>query len=163
MFRALLHLNGYTCNFDFDEEYFYINEQLKESGLPMREYLTKVNKSSYKETIGTRVKFNLNSKNYYLFSPATFVDFYFTEVSVKKNYTSSKIKAVFDYDQNNCTKDIRGYYVNSSDERTIDKCHEDCLECKMKWTINSTKCTKCEQSQPFVREFPPQTYGQPIN
>lgn len=101
MFRALLHLNGYTCNFDFDEEYFYINEQLKESGLPMREYLTKVNKSSYKETIGTRVKFNLNSKNYYLFSPATFVDFYFTEVSVKKNYTSSKIKAVFDYDQNN--------------------------------------------------------------
>ena len=22
----------------------------------------------------------------------------------------------FDYDQNNCTKDIRGYYVNSSDE-----------------------------------------------
>jgi len=101
MFRALLHLNGYSCNFDFDEDYFYINEQLKENGLPMREYLNKINKSNYKETIGTRLNYTLNSKNYYLLSPAIFCDFYFQDGSVRKNYTGSKTIAVFDYDKNN--------------------------------------------------------------
>ena len=56
----------------------------------------------------------------------------------------------YDYDQNNCITDIRGYYINSTDEKTIDRCHEDCAECKVKWTINSTKCTKCKESKPFV-------------
>ena len=73
-----------------------------------------------------------------------------SEIKECEPFNCTDSEEYFDYDQNNCTKDIRGYYVNSSDERTIDKCHEDCLECKMKWTINSTKCTKCKEPKKYI-------------
>ena len=56
----------------------------------------------------------------------------------------------YNYEQNNCTTDISGYYVKNEIEKTIDKCHEDCLECKGKYSTINTNCTKCKETKPYI-------------
>ena len=56
----------------------------------------------------------------------------------------------YNYEQNNCTTDISGYYVKNEIEKTIDKCHEDCLECKGKYSTINTNCTKCKDTKPYI-------------
>ena len=56
----------------------------------------------------------------------------------------------YDYEQNKCITDIKGYYINDTIAKTIDKCHEDCLECKGKWTNTSSKCTVCNNSDLYI-------------
>ena len=63
------------------------------------------------------------------------------------NYTYGEY---YNYEQSDCTNNIKGFYVNDSLWRTIDKCHEDCEECEEKWTSESSKCTKCKASKPFI-------------
>jgi len=56
----------------------------------------------------------------------------------------------YNYKQNDCTSNISGYYVNDTEIKTIDKCHEDCLECKGKYSTISTNCLKCKDSKPYI-------------
>ena len=56
----------------------------------------------------------------------------------------------YNYEQNDCTDNISGYYVNDSVSRTIDKCHEDCLECNGAPSNVSTNCKKCNDSKPYI-------------
>ena len=59
-------------------------------------------------------------------------------------------KEYYNYEQSECTKDIRGYYINDSFAKTIDKCHEDCAECKGRWTNESSQCSECKISKPYI-------------
>ena len=56
----------------------------------------------------------------------------------------------YNYEQTSCTEDIRGYYVNDTIAKTIDKCHIDCKECKGKWSNETTNCTVCNGSKPYI-------------
>ena len=50
----------------------------------------------------------------------------------------------YNYEQDDCTYNITGYYVNDSDSRTIDKCHENCTACKGAPTNITTNCKECQ-------------------
>ena len=52
---------------------------------------------------------------------------------------------LYDYPQTGCLNDLSGlpYYINDTEGKTVDKCHEDCLTCKGKGIINNTNCTSC--------------------
>ena len=50
----------------------------------------------------------------------------------------------YDYEQKNCIDEIpKGYYLNNSEEKTIDKCHPDCEDCDGKPYLNNSNCTSC--------------------
>ena len=66
------------------------------------------------------------------------------------NFTCDNTTEYYDYDQNNCITNYSGYYVNNSKERTIDKCHEDCIECKGGWSTTTTNCTICNESKKYI-------------
>ena len=66
------------------------------------------------------------------------------------NFTCNGTDEYYDYEQNNCTTNYTGYYVNDSYARTIDKCHEDCLACEGKWSDDTTNCTICNISKPYI-------------
>ena len=66
------------------------------------------------------------------------------------NFTCNGNNTYYDYDQNNCTENISGYYVNSTEDKTIDKCHEDCIECKGGWSIKTTNCTICKNLKKYI-------------
>ena len=63
------------------------------------------------------------------------------------NCTNNKY---YNYEQTDCIEDIKGYYINDSIAKTIDKCHIDCIECKGKWSDETTNCTVCNDSKPYI-------------
>ena len=51
----------------------------------------------------------------------------------------------YDYEHKNCINDIpKGFFCNSSEAKTIDKCHPDCEICKQKETIDNSNCISCK-------------------
>ena len=72
------------------------------------------------------------------------------KINICEDFTCPKDNEYFNYEQNNCTTDIKSFFINDTVLKTIDKCHEECLECKEKWTNISTKCTVCKTSKPYI-------------
>ena len=80
----------------------------------------------------------------------------------KKTHVSTEVEATceffdcpnpdqyYNYQQNNCTYNISGYYVNDAEAKTIDKCHEDCIECKGKSSDKTTNCITCKSTKPYI-------------
>lgn len=99
MYNALnANIASVRSNLRFDEDFFYINEQLKESGSSIRTYLRTMNKSNYMQGIGVGENISLSNSNYYLFSPMVFANF------LKNNKSANfgeKTIAIFDYDIDN--------------------------------------------------------------
>ena len=60
------------------------------------------------------------------------------------NFNCSNPNQYYNYEQDDCTYDIKGYYVNDSIAKTIDKCHENCTECKGGPTNITTNCIDCK-------------------
>jgi len=57
----------------------------------------------------------------------------------------------YNYSQDGCIDNIPdGYYMNDTELRTIDKCHENCKTCKGKETNITTNCITCKESAPFI-------------
>jgi len=72
------------------------------------------------------------------------------EVNICEDFNCTNKDEYYNYEQNNCTNDISGFYINDSLARTIDKCHEDCSECKGGWTENNTNCSVCADTKPYI-------------
>ena len=50
----------------------------------------------------------------------------------------------YDYIQKNCSDIVpEGYFLNSSYEKTIDKCHPNCKTCEQKETLENNNCETC--------------------
>ena len=50
----------------------------------------------------------------------------------------------YSYNRTVCLEDIpQGYFCNSTTDKTIDKCHENCKTCKSAPTNNNNSCTSC--------------------
>ena len=90
--------NRETAKFEFNEEYFYINEQFKEFGTSIREYMLDADLSTqYMKGIGVKSNVEIANKVYYIINPLLFAD-----LAGNNRYTifSDKTNAVFDYDVN---------------------------------------------------------------
>ena len=98
MYKALSKFEGYETNFEFNEEYFYINEQMKDNGMTIRSDLIQSMKTDALTTLGFIFEYELNSSRYYLFNPAVFANFFFTDGLNRTNMTGKKTIAIFDYD-----------------------------------------------------------------
>ena len=118
MYKAICKNNGVVCNIDFDEEMFYINEQMKENGLSVREYTGKTGRTPLRKTIGVRMNYEINTKNYYLISPATFANLYYTEALNDIDMPAKYKHAVFDYDLKNKLKDNDITFIVDDSDKT---------------------------------------------
>ena len=67
-----------------------------------------------------------------------------------ESFTCDNENEYYNYEQSDCTTDIKGYYVNDSIAKTIDKCHDDCIECKGGWSNETTNCTKCTNEKKYI-------------
>lgn len=116
MYNAICAVNGYTSNMKFDDNIFYINEQMKQNGKSLREYAIQMNKKQYVEFIGTRFEFDMKHPNgYYLLNPAMYASMFYEYGTNRHNYVSDY--AVMDYDIDNqlvtaigINKDLLKYY-----------------------------------------------------
>ena len=57
----------------------------------------------------------------------------------------------YNFSQNECIDNIPdGYYLNDTNSRTIDKCHEDCATCYAGANDTSKNCIKCKDDKPYA-------------
>ena len=57
----------------------------------------------------------------------------------------------YSYDQKSCINAIpQGYFLNHTNLKTIDKCHENCTTCFNKSTDTSTNCLTCVSDLPYI-------------
>ena len=97
MYNALSTRLGNKTELVFDEEFFYINEQLKESSSSIRTYLADMDKSNYMKAIGIRENIEISNSIYYLLNPMMFASM----VKDNKNAVfGDKNIAILDYDIN---------------------------------------------------------------
>ncbi len=88
--------NKDTTPLVYDEEYFYINEQFKEFGTTIREYMLDMDLNiSYMKGIGVKSDVEVATRVYYLLNPLLFAD-----LAGNNKYTvfDEKNIAIFDYD-----------------------------------------------------------------
>ena len=120
--HGILMYNAYSTNLGnktsltFDEKYFCINEQLKENGSSIRNYLSSMDKSAKMKAIGIRENVELSNSIYYLMNPGLFANL------AKDNKTSTfgkKNIAIFDY--NSSTKLLSAITISST---SLDKMKE---------------------------------------
>ena len=94
MYNAFSTQLGYKVDLKFDEEMFYINEQLKEFGSSIREYAFDVDKTNYIKSMGIKENTELHRGSYYIMNPMEFASL--APRNINSNY-GDKLLAVFDY------------------------------------------------------------------
>ena len=58
---------------------------------------------------------------------------------------------LYNYEQTGCEDQLPLYFfINDTEGKTIDKCHEDCITCKGKGITNDTNCKECKASKPHI-------------
>ena len=63
-----------------------------------------------------------------------------------KYYNKLLCKHYYNYEHNECIVTINeGYYCNSTDEQTIDKCHDNCKTCSKGGTDENNNCDTCKE------------------
>ena len=98
MYNAISTRVGNKTNLKFNEDFFYINEQLKESGSSIKNYLSAMDKSSSMKVI-SRMKEDIEVSNsiYYILNPLMFAS---SAIDNKGLDLENKTIAVMDYDIN---------------------------------------------------------------
>ena len=97
MYIAISKTYGYECDIEFNEDYFYINEQLKDTGISLKEYIENMNKRELMSGLGTRDNTELTNGNYYFYNPAMYADFFITKPLNKVDRTGPNRIAIFDF------------------------------------------------------------------
>ena len=100
MYKAVSVINGYKCNIKFDDDFFYINEQLKETGSSIRKYVNSMDKGTYCDMLGARSNTLLVTNTHLHFlNPAMFANMFYQNSLNKVDRTGDNNIAVFDYVQ----------------------------------------------------------------
>ena len=64
---------------------------------------------------------------------------------------SNPRKIYYNYNQSDCIASIpRGYFLDNEELKTIDKCHDDCVDCEKRATDSSTNCKTCIEEKPHI-------------
>ena len=68
------------------------------------------------------------------------------------NFSCTYQNPYYNFEQNGCIKEIpKGYFINDTNLKTIDKCHEDCEECDKKEIDEyHTNCKSCKSNKPHI-------------
>ena len=140
MYKAVSKIYGYETNFEFNEDFFYINEQMKDNNRSIRQFVLDSLRNESAGFIGTRLSYELSSKDYYLFSPGIFANFFFQDGTNRIDRNDKKTVAVFDYDQKN--KAVTAIVVEPN---ILDKTKE--IE------LTSTEKTKLNNSEKLYKEY----------
>ena len=69
---------------------------------------------------------------------------------VCESFKCKNIGKYYNFEQSDCTDNITGFFVNDSNKNTIDKCHDDCVTCEGKWSNETTNCTECISTKPYI-------------
>ena len=72
------------------------------------------------------------------------------KANICEDFNCTNEAQYYNFEQSDCTNNIKGFYVNDSISKTIDKCHEDCLECKGKWSNETSNCSVCSNEKPYI-------------
>ena len=94
MYNAFCTSLGYNTHLEFDEDFFYINEQFKEFGTSIREYLMDMGKTSYIKAIGNKENIELSNGSFYIMNPMEFASLAVLNKGAKYE---EKTVAIFDY------------------------------------------------------------------
>lgn len=73
MYKALCYKKGKTTNVEWDEDIFYMNEQLKELGTDMRKTIEALDKDAYCDSVYSMAKYDLNRYGA-LLNPMSFLE-----------------------------------------------------------------------------------------
>ena len=100
MYNALSYKLGNkdTTKLEFNEDYFYINEQFKEFGTTVREYMLDTNlNTQYMKGLTVKSNVEIATRVYFLLNPM-----YWADAAGNNKYTTfgEKTYALFDYDLN---------------------------------------------------------------
>ena len=110
MFNAFSKRLGKNVTLNFDEDLFYVNEQLKEFNSSIREYLIEMNKiSAYSIGLGVEQNIELSNGSYYLLNPLLFANM--ARNTLNGSDFSRRNIAIFDY--NSSKKLLTGVAVSS--------------------------------------------------
>lgn len=107
MYNAFSTQLGYKVDLKFDEEIFYINQQFKEFGSSIREYIFDMDKNNYMKAMGLKSNIELKNSSYYIMNPMVFASLATSNIGA--NY-ADKLIAVFDY--NTETKLLSAISIN---------------------------------------------------
>ena len=68
------------------------------------------------------------------------------------NFSCTYQNPYYNFEQSRCIKEIpKGYFINDTNLKTIDKCHEDCEECDKKEIDEyHTNCKSCKSNKPHI-------------
>ena len=94
MYNAFSTAMGYSTHLQFNEDFFYTNEQFKEFGTSIREYLMDLGKTNYIKAIGNKENTELSNGSFYIMNPMEFASLAITNRGA--NYGEKTI-AIFDY------------------------------------------------------------------
>lgn len=120
MYNAICTMNGYTCNLQFNEDIFYINEQLKQNSSSIIEYAESLGKRPYKHEIGNRDNVQIiQSSMYYVLCPAIFANMYYSDPLNNINMPEKYKYGVFDY--NIKSNVLNAYCITDDMFKTWDK------------------------------------------
>ena len=75
-----------------------------------------------------------------------------TKISLTDNYTCIDLVCplYFNFQQNDCIDSVpEGYYINSTQSKTIDKCHSNCKTCDKGLTSSNSNCNLCQDQKIF--------------
>lgn len=109
MYNAFSAHLGKSTNLKFNEEFFYINEQLKEFSSSLREYILDTNTPSTEyKSLGIRSNVSFNTSNAYLVNPMVFASLALNN----SNSFGDRTNVFFDYDVNR--KLLYGMSVSSN-------------------------------------------------
>ena len=98
MFNALAKKLGKEANLKFDENIFYVNEQMKEFGSSIRTYAEEMDKDSYVYRIKASDNVEIDSR-YYVLNPLQFAQYAGEPLTDYKEFNDkNKNIGVFDYD-----------------------------------------------------------------
>ena len=167
---SLISLNLYNFNLSSSVDYSYILSQCNtyliyciNNNSPLKEYLSEFEftfncsyfclKKSHKIIYETNeCTFNCYNDNLFEYNNTcynkcpngTIISSDNTHMCIDK----SNCNYFYNYEQTECISDIpKGYFLNDTNHKTIDKCHEDCETCIQKYTLNNTNCLSCKNSK----------------
>ena len=104
------------------------------------------------DTNNIKCKLDCSKNIYYSYNDECFescpIGTYIADIN--NNLCVDYCNSYYNYEKTACIKEIpKGFYLNNSELKTIDKCHKDCETCNKKATDNNSNCLTCPDSKFF--------------
>ena len=94
--------------------------------------------------LGINLVIPLDKLTYYFYTYSADIETYYINTGFEFNLTCKKY---YNYQKTSCLEEIpEGFYCNSTEDKTLDKCHENCKSCVEGPTGDNNNCLKCKDN-----------------